>query len=177
MIDLQIVETGNGGDLMMIGGDLAQVSGWENMVYLALFGGNVEANTDPARPENTQDFSWWGNALLMPNQPGLQFNSNTERVLKSVGLTSGNLPAIQNAVNADLAFMNDFAKVSITVSIIGVDKVKLDIVVKEPGTLNSMQFVYIWDGTAQDLAGSPNYSAPPAAHSQFGLQYIEQIQL
>ncbi len=176
-MDLEVFETGNGGDLFLLGSDLAQVQGFENMIYLALFGGNLAQSTPQTRPEGAEGFDWWGNALLMPNQPSQQFNSQTERTLNNVALTSGNLIQIQNAVNADLAFMNDFADVTVTISIIGVNKIKLAVEVKQPNSLSAKEFQYIWDGTAQDLAGNSNQYVirPIEGNSQDGLEYELQV--
>lgn len=193
-MDLQLIETGNGGDLVLKGqivsletlknapprvNDLVLIYGFENMIYIGLFGGNVAQSTPETRAPNEQCFDWWGNTLLMPNLPTQQFNSETERALNSYSLTSGNLIFIQNAVNADLEFMQPFAKVTVNVAIIGVDKVRLQILVKEPGNITDKEFLYIWDGTKQDLIGSPNYQAPPnpPAPQEDGLQYVLQFKL
>lgn len=176
-MDLQIIESGNGGDLFLLGKDLAQVQGFENMIYIALFGGNTAASTPETRVNNEQAFDWWGNTLLMPNLSTQQFNSQTERTLNSVPLTSGSLVEIQNAINADLEFMQPFANITVTVSIIGVDKVKLAILVKEPGNLESKDFLYIWDGTKSDLQGAPGYVLPTPQPGQNGLQYDLQFNL
>lgn len=159
--------------------DLVVIYGFENMIYIGLFGGNVAQSTPETRAPNEQCFDWWGNSLLMPNLATQQFNSQTERALNTYSLTSGNLIYIQNAINADLEFMQPFAKVTVTVAIIGVDKVRLQILVKEPNNLAQKEFLYIWDGTKQDLVGSPNYMAPPnpPAPVQDGLQYVLQFNL
>lgn len=177
MVDLQLIESGNGGDLILLGNDLAQVDGFENFIYIALFGGNVAQSTPVTRAANEQDFSWWGNALLMPNLSTQQFNSQTERTLNSVSLTSGNLPAIQNAVNADLEFMQPFAIISVAVSIIYLNTVKIAITVKQPSNLIEKQYIYIWDGTKGDLAGDNAYVLPPVQPQQNGLQYGLQFNL
>jgi len=177
IIDLQVIETGNGGDLLLKGIDLSQVEGFENMIYIGLFGGNVAMSTTKERAPSEMAYDWWGNTLLMPNLPTQQFNSQTERTLNTVALTSGNLIYIQNAVNADLEFMQPFAKVTVNVAIIGVDKVRLQILVKEPNNLADKEFLFIWDGTKQDLAGSPNYVLPVPAPQQSGLQYGLQFNL
>lgn len=176
-MDLEIIETGNGGDLILKGNDLSQILGFENMIYLGLFGGNLAQSTPTTRPSGQQGLDWWGNALLMPNLPSQQFNSQTERTLNSVALTSGNLITIQNAVNADLEFMQDFAEITVTVTIIGVNKIRISISIQEPDNLSSQQFIFIWDGTKQDLTPPSDYIAPALLPTQNGLQYVEQIQL
>lgn len=176
-MDLQILESSNGGDLFLKGVDLAQVDGWENMIYCGLFGGNVAMSTPDERAANEMAYDWWGNSTLMPNNPSQQFNSQTERALNTIPLTSGNLIYIQNAINADLDFMQPFAEVTVTVAIIGVDKVRLQILVKEPNNVTQKEFLYIWDGTKQDLLGAPNYQAPIPQTQQNGLQYGLQFNL
>ena len=153
----------------------SQIDGFENMIYCALFGGNVKASTPDIRVANEQAFDWWGNTLLMPNLPTQQFNSETERTLNSVALSSGNLIYIQNAINADLEFMKPFAEVSVTVTIIGIDRVRLQILVREPDNLAQREFVYIWDGTNQDLISSPIYVPPIPTPQQQGLGYELQV--
>jgi hypothetical protein len=74
-MDLAIIETGNGGDLQLVGNDLAMVNGIENMPYLGMFGGNIEEST-VNKVEKLQSFDWWGNNLLMPGNQSIQFNSS-----------------------------------------------------------------------------------------------------
>ena len=45
--DLKICETLDGGDLILLNDDIAVIEDLSNQPYLAMFGGNVEANTEP----------------------------------------------------------------------------------------------------------------------------------
>lgn len=118
---------GNGGDLKLLGNDIALVYGNENQVYLALFGGNVEQNTPPIVTANqTEDF--WGNNLFWPNDPSRQFNSNTERILNTTALNSAGRIIIENAVKSDLKFLQDLgATVNVVVTIPGINMVNINI--------------------------------------------------
>lgn len=157
-MDLALFEEGNGGELIKQGNDLTLIGGWQNMVYLGLFGGNVGAITKKRLP-NEQDGSWWGNNLFYPNLPYLQFNSYTEAALKDNSLSSAGRINIQQAVIKDLEFMRDFANISVEVSIIGLNHVKITIFVKQPNNLDGKvpdqyrSFVFIWDSTKQLLMG------------------------
>lgn len=150
-MDIKIVETGNGGDLQKNLRDLALTEGFENMPYLAMFGGNPEQSTPPNRPARVQAFDWWGNSLLFQEDPSRQFNSITEKTLNSVALTSSGRISIEEAIKQDLAFMQDFAEVAVEVSIIETDKVLIEINITEPSTTRNKLFVYIWDATASGL--------------------------
>jgi hypothetical protein len=70
MIDLLLRETGNGGDLLLTGKDLEVVTGYENMPYIAMFGGG----------------DWWANDLI--TEPTQRMQSQTEAALLSNALTS-----------------------------------------------------------------------------------------
>jgi len=145
IVDLNIIETGNGGDARLIGRDLYMNAGWENMPYLAMFGGNVEQDT-VERPEGEQDFSWWGNQLFMPDEKDKQFNSLTERQLMNTQLDSSGRITIEQAILKDLEFMRAFAEISVDTSITGPDRLQIVIKVKRPDQLQEQIYIYLWDG-------------------------------
>ena len=150
-MDLKILETGNGGDLSKKSKDVSVILGLQNMPYLAMFGGNVKESTPKKRFSNEQAFDYWANNLLFPNDDSLQFNSLTERILNETALTSSGRITIENAVKKDLEFMNPFAKVTASVSIIGLDKIQIYILIQQPNNLQKKEFVYIWDATKSEL--------------------------
>jgi hypothetical protein len=150
-MDLEIVETGNGGDLVKKPKDLSVVYGFESMPYMAMFGGNKEASTPLTRIETEQAFDWWGNNLLFPNDSSIQMNSETERALDSVALNSFGRIQIEKAVRKDLDFMKAFAEVSVVVSIIGIDRIAIAIRIKRLDNLQQRAFIYIWDATSSAL--------------------------
>lgn len=150
-MDLELIETGDGGDVIKYKNDLSVIFGFQNMPLLAMFGGNVQASTPQNRLETEEDFSFWGNGLLMPQQSGLQFNSETERILKNVAINSTGLTLIEQAVNNDLKFMQDFATVSVSVAIISDDRIAIGIRLKQPDNLQQQDFIYIWNATNQEF--------------------------
>ncbi len=150
-MDLQLVETQNGGDIVKKPKDLVVIEGFQNMIYLGMFGGNVEASTPLTRLENEQAFDWWGNNLLFPNDTSTQLNSLTERTLNNVALNSFGRTVIEKAVKKDLEFMSPFAAVSVTVSIISTDRIAIAIKVVRLDNLEQRAFIYIWDATNREL--------------------------
>lgn len=150
-MDLEIIETGNGGDLVKKPKDVSVVEGFENMIYLALFGGNVEASTPTERIESEQAFDFWGNTLLMGTDAKIQFNSLTERTLGQVALNSSGRMLIEQAVKKDLSFMADFAVVKVVVKIISVDRIAIGVQITQPDNLQRKEFIYIWDATQAEL--------------------------
>jgi hypothetical protein len=156
MSDLAIIENGDGGDLKIVGNDFATQSGWGNMPYLALFGGNVEAST-VKRLATQQAFDFWANSTLFDQDESVQMDSETERVLMEVALNSAGRIKIQQAVEKDLKFMEAFAIVKVSVTIEGIDRVNITIKVKEPDNLKGRSsdqfraFIFIWDATKKEL--------------------------
>lgn len=113
MTDVLIYERGTGGDILLRGNDLVQVQGYENTVYLALFGGD----------------SFWGN-YLNPKKP---YNCQTERALRENTLNSSGRLAIENAIKNDLAFLNDVPGTTYTVSTVLAGKDRIDINIEVNG--------------------------------------------
>lgn len=151
MTDIKLYETGNGGSVQILGKDLAIYQGWENMIYIALFGGNMES-TPAKRQLNEQALDFWGNTFLK-NIPELQYNSRTERTLAEVSINSQGRILIREAANADLEFMRQFADISVEVELTDIDKVRIAVTIKEPDNNQAKDFIYLWDGTKADFEG------------------------
>jgi len=151
VVDIFITETGNGGDMELKGRDVKSAFGWQNMVYLAMFGGNPANPTTAERPESEQAFDWWGNKVISTEDETKWFNSLTENTLNTVALNSQGRSLIENAVKTDLSFMNEFANVDVNVQIVGIDKVQITINILKPDNLQSTQLIYLWDGVEGNL--------------------------
>lgn len=156
-MDVAVLNTLNGGDIQVIGNDLASQNGWGNMVFLGLFGGNIDAVTDNNRVATQEANDFWGNTVLFPQDSDKQFNSTTEKTLKTVALNSSGRVKIEQAVKNDLAFMQSFANITVLVKIVSDDRIEIGIKVEEPENLNGRlpdqyrQFVLIWDATKQEI--------------------------
>lgn len=150
MADLKLTETNDGGDLIVLGSDLEVINGFENMIYLALFGGNIEESTRKYNPTE-QRFDYWGNDLFAQNDSSIQFNSETERLLNNIAISSSSRLLIESAVKNDLAFMTDFGTLTVLVSLTAVDRIEISIKFQEPNSFSSNDFTYIWDNTKNEL--------------------------
>lgn len=111
MLDLLVIETGNGGDLRIAGNDLETIRGYENMPYLSMFGGA----------------DWWANDLI--TEPTQRMQSLTEAALLNNALTSSGRIAIIRAIEQDLAFLTNQtgALVAVEASITGPDRLEISI--------------------------------------------------
>ncbi len=149
--DILIYESGDGGELLVSNNDIALVEYLYNQVYLAWFGGNVEADTLSNEPAGEIRFDWWANALLFPNDPGSQFNSQTERALNSNVLNSVGRVNIERAAQADLQYLKDIANITVNVVILSTNRVQLSALLQQPGNLEDKTFVFIWDNAKNEL--------------------------
>jgi len=175
-MDLALYETGNGGDIQLKGRDMAIYYGWENMVYLALFGGNPGFPSNGPKLQNEQAFDYWANELFWPNDESRQFNSLTEKRLQEVSLTSAGRILIEQDIISDLKFMASFAEVSVSVEIISDTRIRMNILVKQPDNLQDKAFVFIWDSTKMELVSDVNdYTAKPVDgdHSENDFNLID----
>lgn len=151
MTDLALHETGNGGDIRLIGNDLEVTGAIFNQIYMALFGGNPAASTTGTELETEQRSDWWGNGLLTQDQPDIQQNSITEKTLTEVALNSSGRLQIEEAVKADLKFLNDIAEISVETRITDVDKIEITILAQEPDNVQEQAFIFIWDATKLEV--------------------------
>jgi len=149
-MDVKLVDNGSGGDLLFKDKGFELIFGFQNMPYLAMFGGNVEASTKETL-QNEQSFDFWANKLLFPLSPAAQFNSETERALIENPLTSSGRIVIENAVKSDLEFMRKFCEVKVSSAITSVDKIEIKILITEPDNLEAKEYVFLWDSTKQEL--------------------------
>lgn len=148
-VDLRIIENFDGGDFVLRANDLQLISGFQNMPYIGMFGGNKQSTTGAKTTEQTFDF--WGNFLFHPNDSKIWFNSITESLLEVIALNSNNRIKIEEAVKKDLEFIKEFASLKVSVQLLTVDKIRINIEIQEPNALNATIFTYIWNATEMEL--------------------------
>lgn len=167
-IDIKIHDTGNGGEAIATGDDLQTVQGLHNFAYLSMFGGNVSQQTPDSRQPGTENNDWWGNALIA--DPESKFSSQTEKALSLYPLNSDGRAKIEEAVNADIAWMKEFCTIETDVSITAADRLDITIKLTEMDTQQTSVYKFIWSGTKVD-AGAPNYKQ--ATQEGIGYWFIE----
>lgn len=123
--DIHLYESGDGGEMLILNNDLALTELLLQQVYIALFGGNVEANTDNNVLPTEQRFDWWGNGLFFTENQSEQFNSNTERTLNTTTLNSAGRLTILSAVQQDLSYLSDVANATYDVELLTYNRVRI----------------------------------------------------
>jgi phage gp46-like protein len=143
-LDIGIYETGSSGDISVSNNDIALGDQLLQYVYLALFGGQVEADTLGNEPAGEIRLDWWGNSLLFALDQARQFNSQTERALNNNALGSSGRVAIQQAVLADLKFFKSFADITVNVVILSNNKVNIQVGINQLSQKN-ITISLLWD--------------------------------
>lgn len=114
-----LFEDGNGGDLKIRGADLTVVEGYENLPYLALFGGAPD---------------WWGNVLFVGLDESVSLTSRTTEALNSVALNSSGRLKVELAIIDDLSFIKKLSpNAVIEVNVILTSDDRLDIKIRING--------------------------------------------
>lgn len=152
-MDLRIIESKSGGDLVFECGDLRLIAEVYNQPYLARFGGNRAASTTDQLLENEQRGDYWGNILLLENRPNEQFNSKFEKALNEVELSSSGRVKLERIASDDMDYLDGFANADTKLSIESADRVKLTDAVTVGGNTN---FTYIWDNAKDEILEDGN---------------------
>ncbi|MCP4209815.1 MAG: hypothetical protein GY767_22630 [Shimia sp.] len=107
--DVVLFQTDDGGEITITGGVVTMDGGLRTAAYLSLFGGN----------------GWWGNTTEV--EPEKRYECETEALLKSLPLTSGNLIRVEDAVARDLAWLSQ--SVAVSASIPALNRLQIDVTI------------------------------------------------
>lgn len=149
--DLNVFESGDGGELFVSSNDLTLTESLYQTIYIALFGGNVEASTLGNEIESEERFDWWANSLLFSESTSKQFNSETERTLDNIVINTSGRIVIQRAVEADLFFLKKIANTEVNVVILDVNKISINIVLTSILNQTEKKFQFIWDNAKNQI--------------------------
>ena len=149
--DINLHESGSGGEMAIVSNDLLMGEALFQQVYLALFGGNVEANTIGNELLSEERFDYWQNPLFFSETPSKQFNSNTERELQKVVLnTSGRLKIIQT-VSDDLEYLSNLLKYDVDVQFVGTNHIRIIINFAQKGSQENRVLQMVYDNAKGEL--------------------------
>ena len=149
--DILLFESGDGGEMAILNNDLELGQTLYQQVYLALFGGNLKANTRINNLVSEELFDWWGNALFFSETPVKQFNSNTERTLDSVSLNSSGRLTILQAVKDDLSYLSDLLNYSVDVELFGVNKIRIIVNFTQKTNQENKTLQLVYDNAKNEL--------------------------
>jgi len=152
--DILIWQTGSGGDISLIDNDISLTERLYYKVYLCLFGGNYEASTKGNEVQGEERFDWWGNSLFFSENTSKQFNSETERVLKTVTLNSSGRVKILESVKNDLKLLKNISDVEVNVVILSSNSVSIEVNINEPSNISNSLLRMVWDNAKNEIISS-----------------------
>lgn len=140
MTDVLLYQTNDNGEIEIESGLVTLTPGLDTAAYLSLFGGNWK---DDGSQNNRQ--TWWGN--LDETEPAKRYRSETQYLLGTLPATSGNLRRIEDAATRDLKWLLDEAiasSLTVSASLIGLNRVKIDIIIRAEGDEAQFDFTENW---------------------------------
>jgi len=149
--DINLFESGSGGEMRILNSDLLLTETIYQTIYLALYGGNVEQDTTSEETDLEENFDYWGNQLFYSNNPDKWFNSQTERTLSTVSLNGEGRKLIEDAVNADLQFLNNVVNFEVEVSISSNNRAEIAIFISEFQNQSDRQLKMVWENSRNKL--------------------------
>jgi len=149
--DIHLFETGSGGDFTIVNNDLLMGESLYQQIYLALFGGNIEASTKPSYLESEERFDYWGNSLIWKDVKTKQFNSETERTLGNVALNSSGRLSILQAVNNDLDYLKGVVDFTVEVGIENVSRISITVSFSEKTNQQDKVLQMVWNNSKNEV--------------------------
>ncbi len=135
MSDVLLFQTNDDGDITIEDGFVELTDDFRTSAYLSLFGGNEQ---DDGRDDNP--LTWWAN--LNETNPSKRYVSETEHLLQSLPVTSGNLLRLQDAALRDLQFFKNIGAVSeiaVEISLVALNRLKYVITLNGDETVEFTQ--------------------------------------
>jgi len=149
--DIALFESGGSGDFSIVNDDLLMGESLYQQIYLALFGGNLEADTKQVYTEKEERFDYWGNSLIWNDVKSIQFNSQTERTIQNNALNSSGRLAIMQAVDLDLHYLSSIITYEVDVSIISAIKLSIIVNFTEKTNQQDRALVLIYDNAKKEI--------------------------
>lgn len=141
MIDIRLTDDGNGGDFVLVNNDLQLIEGFQNQVYLGLFGGNL--NDDVGEFNE----SYWANTFIAPEN---QYTSSFEKAIREIPITTSGIRLMETAAEEDLAFLKKYVELTVSVSILTKDSISLEVFIIAPNNVEEKVRV-IWNNTTKQI--------------------------
>lgn len=140
MTDVLLFQTDDNGEIEVEGGLVTLTPGLDTAAYLSLFGGNWK---DDGSQNNRQ--TWWGN--LGEAELSKRYRSETQFLLGTIPAIPRNLRRIEDAATRDLQWLLDesiASTVTVSASLIGLNRVKIEIVIRAEGDESQFSYTENW---------------------------------
>jgi hypothetical protein len=142
--DVLLYQSDNDGDINIVGGITEMTAGFDTMIYLTLYGGNVE---DPGRDDKSKQ--WWGN--WTEPDPARHYRGEYQNLIQGLPASSANLVLVEGAAKRDIerAFVDTKIadKVTVAATIPARNQIKITIGIEADGKRSDYEFTENWEST------------------------------
>jgi hypothetical protein len=127
MIDVLLIETLSGGDISIEANTLVADTKTSNIIYLALFGGNVGQKTRVAKSGEFREY-YWGNDFTLYGDS--RMDSGFEDALRTVSLTSGARIKLEAIATQDLkCLLKYYSSYTVRITMVKEDYIRINILI------------------------------------------------
>jgi len=139
--DILLLNTPDSGEISFVNGQPEMTGGFETMIFLCLFGGNIE---DDGLAGNKK--TWWGN--IEENEICRKYISRFQNLAGRIPLISGNLRRLEQAALVDLECFKTEGiaeEILVTASIPALNTLKLVVNVNSASSQSAqVEFLLNW---------------------------------
>lgn len=147
-LNFALYEDGNGGQMILRSNEILQTESLATLAYLAMFGGNVEAETQKENSPGELKRDWWANDPSKNSETWI--NSRTEKVLRGIEISSSSRFEIEEAVKYDVKELEQYGKVKVEVTFPSLNRVEILITISEPNVIKDKRLQFVWDATRNE---------------------------
>lgn len=137
-MDVKHYQTTDNGEIEIVNGLITMNGGLESAVYISLFGGNKDDDGTSSKELK----QWWGNF-----GETVTCRSQTQYLLNSIPAIPINMLKIKEAAENDTKWLLDnkiATSINVEVDIIGLNMVKLTIIILADGEKIELQYIENW---------------------------------
>lgn len=149
--DINLHESGNGGEMSIVANDLLIGETLFQQVYLALFGGNIEAVTRGDEVIGQERFDYWANSLFFADNQTRQWNSETEKFITNMPFTTSNRLKLIEYAKIDLSYLNTLVNYSVDVAFESSNRVVIIVNFTEKGSQEDRVLQLVYDNAKNEV--------------------------
>jgi phage gp46-like protein len=132
--DVFLFQTNDNGDINIENGIIEMTGGLETTMYLSLFGGNFDENSE-----------WWGN--LTENNDVNKLISRTQSFIENMPLTTQNIERLKEVILIDLDWLkseNIANEINVNVFIVDINRIDIIININAFGEQIDFRYTLNW---------------------------------
>ena len=144
-----LYEDGNGGQMVLRNNEIIHTRSIATLAYLKMFAGNVSEKTRKENNTGELRSDWWANDPVDNSEKWI--NSETEKVLRGIVISSSSRFDIEQAVKNDVKDLEGLGSVDVSVTFPSPNYVRIIITITEPNAKSSNRLIVTWDASRNEI--------------------------